>query len=85
MPDWLAPTAKLTFQKGDLPRFHVGMGVGTGQHAIIDVINTKISDVFTYLRAAVSDDIDPLKRNTFMLVSRRKRNWTMIQFDSHMP
>ncbi len=43
------------------------MDGGTEQHAVADVVNSEIIDTFTVTRAALNDDLDPLKSNKFML------------------
>jgi hypothetical protein len=59
--------ANAHLQKSNPPRFQQGMDGGGDQHAITDVINSEIVDIFIVIRAVVNDDVDPLKRRKFML------------------
>lgn len=43
------------------------MDGGADQHAITDVINSETGDIFIVIRAAVNDDVDPLKRQKVSL------------------
>jgi hypothetical protein len=55
-------------QKYNPPRFQGRMDVGADQHAITDIIDGEIRDIFiARIGAVLNDDLNPLKKYKFML------------------
>ena len=52
----LVTVANAHLQKSNPPRFQQGMDGGGDQHAITDIIDREIGDIFIVIPAVVNDD-----------------------------